>query len=83
MKSIALVLLLVACGGETRPVNACATPSSVVTCDEQNFFTFTLESDDGGGHPTWTGAQCRAKPCAHGDACEVEINGSFVEGVCE
>jgi len=82
MRSISFALLLVACGGQTQSPNACATPSRVVTCDEQNFFTFTLSSDDG-GHPTWTGSQCRTTPCMHGDACEVEMNGTFVEGVCE
>lgn len=77
-----LTIIACACGGATAPVNACATPARTVTCDQQDFFTFTLESDDG-GHPTWTGSQCRTTPCVHGDACEVEASGAFVEGVCE
>lgn len=83
LKIIALAVALVACGGQAQPINACATPSRSVTCDEQDFYTFTLENDDG-GHPTWTGSQCRTTPCVHGDACEVQIsNGTFAEGVCE
>ena len=80
----ALALLFVAaCGGETASPNACATPSSVVSCDQQDFFTFTLANEVDGG-PTWSGSDCRKKPCEHGAACEVQASdGTFVEGVCE
>lgn len=84
MRAVVFVALVatLGCSGETLPVNACATTTRVVTCDEQNFYTFSIESVDG-DHPTWLGNQCRAKPCVRGDSCEALLDGTFVEGVCE
>lgn len=71
-------VLAAACGG-TAPENACATPNTVVTCTEQNFYTFELTNDG----PSWNGSQCRTRPCKTGDACEVQnTDGTFTEGVC-
>lgn len=82
MKMILIALSLVACGA-TEPANECATPSAVVTCDEQNFFTFELQSVSSDASPTWLGSQCRTKPCTHGSACEVRgVDGTFIEGIC-
>jgi hypothetical protein len=82
VKTILIALALAACGGASEPANECATPSVVVTCDEQNFYTFELQSV-ADASPTWLGSQCRTKPCAHGSACEVRgIDGTFIEGIC-
>lgn len=73
------------CGGRvsSSAPNACVTPSCVVTCDEQAFYTFSLESTDG-SEPTWLGSQCDVTPCARGMSCEVQLDGgTFAEGVCE
>lgn len=78
---IRFVLLFTYGCGQTAPANTCATPSRVVSCDEQNFYTFEVTGQDG-AQPTWLGSQCRARACATGDACEARIDGTFVEGVC-
>ena len=80
MRTALLLLALAACGGQAT-ANECATPSRVVSCDEQPFYTFTLASTDG-SQPTWHGSTCTERPCASGDSCEVAIDGTFAEGVC-
>lgn len=83
MKAILIALSIVACGGRIERSNACATPNAIVTCDDQNFFTFELQSVSDAGAQTWLGSQCRERPCSEGFACEVrESDGTFTEGVC-
>ncbi len=78
MRVIALMMLLVACGGAEQASNpVCVFDTHpAVSCTDTDFYTM--------GYPSKPGGQCRADGCEYGERCAItEADGTHLYGTCK